>query len=115
MQGPKSAAVAEAPPHGLVEQRLECWGSDECGAVGDGPPIGATQPTPIAVGAAATRWRSLSDHGAAHQCGLREDGTAWCWGHNGLDHRIHRRIRCVLCILYRAHTETILGRGRYPR
>ena len=45
-----AVSVGQAQACGLIDQRLECWGSDEFGAVGDGPPIGATQPTPPRCG-----------------------------------------------------------------
>ena len=57
-----------------------CWGTNYVGEVG-------TEPVP-GLGPVLTPhqlpglWREIS-YAAHTQCGIRTDGTGWCWGHNG--------------------------------
>ncbi len=38
------------------------------------------RPSPVQAGTATT-WSSLAT-GGFHACGIRDDGTLWCWGAN---------------------------------
>jgi hypothetical protein len=57
-----------------------CWGADEFGQLGDGPgsPSFFGAQSPIAD---PGPWAALSANGDT-TCGLKVDGTAWCWGAN---------------------------------
>jgi alpha-tubulin suppressor-like RCC1 family protein len=62
-----------------------CWGANGSGQVGDGtsgPDNRRLQPVevgPWGGGPVATDWAAGS-LGTVHGCGLRQDGTMWCWG-----------------------------------
>ena len=56
-----------------------CWGQGDEGELGDGTNT-VTQTTPVQVGTVGsstifTDWNKIS-----HTCGLRDNGTVWCWG-----------------------------------
>ena len=60
-----------------------CWGSNNVGQLGNGTKSAMT-PTPTAVAGAST-FESLSLTATGqYVCGLRVDGTAYCWGSNAL-------------------------------
>ncbi len=60
-----------------------CWGSDANGQLGNGTILTGTQsvPTPV-FNSSSTRWAKIST-GGSHACGIKEDGTLWCWGADG--------------------------------
>jgi alpha-tubulin suppressor-like RCC1 family protein len=58
-----------------------CWGDDSNGKLGNGTNVRVAIPTPQQVGGNSD-WTSLSA-GGSHTCGVRANGTAWCWGFNG--------------------------------
>lgn len=58
-----------------------CWGQGSEGQRGDGVTTDV-QTTPAAIvekGVSGRKWTAISA-GADSTCGLRDDGTAWCWG-----------------------------------
>lgn len=55
-----------------------CWGSDSDGQLGNRPDITADQVSPVHVDG-PDNWVDISA-GATHTCGVRMDGSAWCWG-----------------------------------
>jgi alpha-tubulin suppressor-like RCC1 family protein len=65
---------------------LWCWGTGNRGQRGDGT-TNATRTTPVQVlaagesagGAAWNDWTAVAT-GGSHTCGLRANGTLWCWG-----------------------------------
>jgi len=66
---------------------LWCWGYDAEGQLGNGGVITANQESPSGVdnGNSALGWTMVdgSVYGSAvniHTCGIKTDGTAWCWG-----------------------------------
>jgi alpha-tubulin suppressor-like RCC1 family protein len=57
-----------------------CWGHNSDAELGDGTTTDSS--TPVQVGT-ATNWTTISAAaGGYHSCGVRGDGTAWCWGQN---------------------------------
>lgn len=54
-----------------------CWGNGASGRRGDGATT-TTQTTPVAVSGGAT-WKTISA-GQNHTCGVKTDGSLWCWG-----------------------------------
>jgi alpha-tubulin suppressor-like RCC1 family protein len=60
--------------------RLFCWGANPDGRLG----VGDANPrdTPAEVDAAGMRWRAVAA-GGSHSCGIRVDGSLWCWGYSG--------------------------------
>jgi alpha-tubulin suppressor-like RCC1 family protein len=56
-----------------------CWGRDQYGQLGDGTP-GDAQRVPGAVSGGLSFTELTA--GANHTCGLRSNGTAYCWGDN---------------------------------
>lgn len=58
---------------------LSCWGSNGDGASA-GPMADESVPAPRAVDDTKT-WAAVAA-GGFHTCGLRNDGTIWCWGLN---------------------------------
>ena len=68
------------------DDTLWCWGNRRDGALGDGEEAWSTyEPQQVGTG----QWDSV-DIGAKHDtgpaqstsCGIRTDGTLWCWGNN---------------------------------
>lgn len=62
-----------------------CWGANIDGQLGTAG--GGTQQTPVQLGAAAD-WDAVAvglgqQPGQGFSCGLKVDGTIWCWGANG--------------------------------
>ena len=54
-----------------------CWGYDHHAQLGNGDPAGVFEtPQPVAGG---HRWLTI-DAGTESTCGVRRDGSAWCWG-----------------------------------
>ena len=74
-------AVGWAGSCAILEDRsLWCWGSNAEGQLARGFAVErSAQPTPIEAG--ATGWVAV-ELGEAHTCGVRADGTLWCWGRN---------------------------------
>lgn len=60
-------------------KKVLCWGSNGFGQIGDGTVTNKTSPTPVTGG--IEDWASI-DAGSSHVCGLREDGSLYCWGRN---------------------------------
>ncbi|QQG36398.1 MAG: hypothetical protein HYS17_00985 [Micavibrio aeruginosavorus] len=60
-----------------------CWGNDGNGGLGNGATAGnLSAPSPITLtGVSGTAWTKIRN-GYSNSCGLRDDGTAWCWGYN---------------------------------
>lgn len=63
-----------------TEGSLWCWGDNGFGQLGLGPAADVEVKTPQRVGDEI--WLSVAA-GAAHTCGIRDDGSLWCWGYNG--------------------------------
>ncbi len=59
---------------------LWCWGENFIGEVGLGTDAPVQVLAPTRIGDAA--WATVTG-GVAHTCGIRDDGTLWCWGYNG--------------------------------
>lgn len=62
-----------------------CWGANPNGGLGinaTGTSVG--RPTQVHSDSSATGWTDWTtiSVGALHTCGLRVNGTAWCWGAN---------------------------------
>ncbi len=57
-----------------------CWGWNSDGQLGDGTTT--KRKSPVRVGT-ANNWDSISAGNYDHTCGVRTNGTAWCWGQNG--------------------------------
>jgi alpha-tubulin suppressor-like RCC1 family protein len=57
-----------------------CWGNDSLSQLGnsDGLPLNSSTPVPVGGGLTFTQIAA----GRFHTCGLRADGTAYCWGDN---------------------------------
>ena len=58
--------------------RLDCWGSDESGQLGNGGP-NANRATPTPVAGSATNWTTVTA-GIDHTCAIRATGRLYCWG-----------------------------------
>lgn len=60
-----------------------CWGNDGNGGLGNGATGGnLSAPSPITLtGVTGTAWTKIRN-GYSNSCGIRNDGTAWCWGYN---------------------------------
>ena len=55
-----------------------CWGTDANGELGNGAAVSADQSSPYQMDDAGP-WSDISA-GEGYACGLKTDGTAWCWG-----------------------------------
>lgn len=56
-----------------------CWGDDTGGMLGDDTALASkTVPVPVAE---PGPWVKISN-GLQHTCGIKADGSAWCWGTN---------------------------------
>jgi alpha-tubulin suppressor-like RCC1 family protein len=64
-----------------TDDRAYCWGSDSTGQLGNDSAISANQVSPVPV-LDTGRWKTIAA-GALHTCGIKMDGTAWCWGLGG--------------------------------
>ena len=60
-----------------TDDSLWCWGSGYSGQLGNND-TGSSYSTPQAVSGGDT-WSQVSA-GRRHTCGIKSDGTAWCWG-----------------------------------
>ncbi len=61
-----------------------CWGEGDNGQIGDG--VGTDRAMPTIVGGGAHVFASLGRYGGDekdHMCGIRTDGSLYCWGANG--------------------------------
>jgi len=58
---------------------LWCWGLNSYGQLGNGTTDESS--VPIRAGATTWNWAAVTT-GALHSCGIRRDGTLWCWGDN---------------------------------
>jgi alpha-tubulin suppressor-like RCC1 family protein len=90
-----TAGVGAATACGVRNDgNLYCWGSNETGQLGVGDLSTRNRPTLAGSGwvSVAVAGRLVAD---GHACGLRWDGTRFCWGHNdvgqlGLGHTSDR-------------------------
>ncbi len=64
-----------------IDGRLFCWGSNTSGQIGSSV-AASPQLSPIEVAGTFTDWTDFTV-GAAHSCGIRNNGEAYCWGENG--------------------------------
>lgn len=62
-----------------TDATLWCWGANWSGQLGIGS-IGGTSATPVRVGAPG-EWAGVAA-GSLHTCGVKQDGSLWCWGTN---------------------------------
>jgi alpha-tubulin suppressor-like RCC1 family protein len=66
-----------------------CWGADDDGEAGNGPPLAGSQwPVPVSgpggvgtLNGVVTVFEGSGD--ARHSCAVRDDDSIWCWGSNG--------------------------------
>jgi alpha-tubulin suppressor-like RCC1 family protein len=57
-----------------------CWGQNDVGQLGDGSTTSSQKPVQAALD--YTKPYTAVGAGSSHACGLRSDGTLWCWGGN---------------------------------
>jgi len=77
--GGRAHTCAVRRPGVGAEREVWCWGSDSSGQVGIGDTLESIQNLPMRV--AGDNWERLTA-GVEHTCGIRQDGTLWCWGNN---------------------------------
>lgn len=79
LTGPADARLWAGGWHtcAMRAQRLECWGGNQKGQLGDG--TDQTRLVPLVVELAGVRSAAL---GELHSCALAETGRVWCWGRN---------------------------------
>ena len=58
---------------------LLCWGGNEHGQLGSGTNTNSS--TPSIEATESSDWEQVAV-GSKHSCGLKENGTLWCWGDN---------------------------------
>jgi alpha-tubulin suppressor-like RCC1 family protein len=62
---------------------VQCWGSNLRGLLGRGPQFTADHSgAPGFVVGLSDVKKVASGHSALHACGIKNDGTLWCWGSN---------------------------------
>lgn len=61
--------------------KLYCWGYTTGEAYADGSP---QKNYPVLVNTTGT-WASISSGGSGSRCGIKSDGTGWCWGRDEYD------------------------------
>ncbi len=61
-----------------VDGRVECWGDNSAGQLGDGTNTSRSSPAPVS---GERRFTSVAV-GAVHSCAIGDDGGALCWGRN---------------------------------
>jgi alpha-tubulin suppressor-like RCC1 family protein len=64
-----------------LEDDLFCWGRSYWGQTGTSQIYtndGVHVPTPVDEG---SKWKHIAT-GSEHSCGIKTDGTLWCWGNN---------------------------------
>jgi alpha-tubulin suppressor-like RCC1 family protein len=63
------------------DNTLWCWGANDHGTIGNGydNTTYSAEPDPVQIGDAD--WSTVGV-GSDHTCGLKLDGTIWCWGEN---------------------------------
>ncbi len=59
--------------------RLDCWGSDGSGQLGNGAGSSTSQPAPVEVSGGATDWAAVAV-GGSHTCARKTSGRLYCWG-----------------------------------
>ncbi len=65
------------------DKSLRCWGSEDTGGLGNGEEENtAYRYVPVPVSGGHT-WTKVVGH-LETTCGLKTDGTIWCWGNNGM-------------------------------
>lgn len=64
-----------------VDGTAWCWGTEGMGELGNGPVVVLAQQSPHQVDS-PDQWKDISA-GFTHTCGIKKDGTAWCWGSDG--------------------------------
>jgi len=62
-----------------TDASLWCWGANSAGQLGNGTTTDSL--IPVRAGATTWNWTSVIA-GGYHGCGIRRDGTLWCWGYN---------------------------------
>lgn len=62
------------------DNTLWCWGRNSYGVLGLGDAPDPSIPQQVGT---ADDWKDFSMGDFHHACGVRTDGTLWCWGHNG--------------------------------
>lgn len=64
------------------QDRVQCWGNDTNGQLGDGA-VGNPTPRPYAaeIAGSLTNVAAVTT-GDAHSCALKAEGSVWCWGKN---------------------------------
>ncbi len=82
---PDAAWVAAGRFHTCARRlggELVCWGSNMLGQLGDGTNIDPSSPVNVrwTPGGAIVSDIEQVALGRSHSCGLRGDGTVWCWG-----------------------------------
>ena len=60
---------------------LWCWGADTSGQLGIGEVRDEDSAVRSPMRALLDRWNAV-EAGQSHSCGLRDDGSLWCWGAN---------------------------------
>jgi hypothetical protein len=59
-----------------------CWGYNYYGALGNGNTTQQTAPVAVSTaGVSGTSWTDISVSIGYHACGIRNDGSMWCWGY----------------------------------
>jgi alpha-tubulin suppressor-like RCC1 family protein len=81
-------AIAAGDNHSCslgVDGRVLCWGLNDKGQMGHNSVGGTSGPTDpvcqIGCGSYQNSYIAISA-GGRHSCGVRSDGTVWCWGDN---------------------------------
>lgn len=78
--GWKQIAAGSSTTCGIkLDGSLWCWGFEGTNQkIGNGP-TSTSQLSPVSIDAGPWMTVSISDE---HACGIKNDGTAWCWGNN---------------------------------
>ncbi|HEU4838392.1 MAG TPA: LamG-like jellyroll fold domain-containing protein, partial [Micavibrio sp.] len=57
-----------------------CWGNDANGELGNAGTAGdQVSPSPV-TNVDTVQWTQISAGSGSHTCGIKADGSAWCWG-----------------------------------